>query len=946
VAQPYNRNSAAKAAATRNGLFWHLSESLARGILCWKSTHGSPTMGRIDRDHWQILEPLLDRALDLTIEERDSWLDTLREQSPELAAELTLLLSGDSADDQLEFLSGVSSGTLSETLSGALGSKLDGLQLGAYTLERQIGQGGMGTVWLARRTDGHFEGRAAVKLLNLALLSPTGQARFRREGSVLARLAHPGIARLMDAGVTPGGQPYLVLEYVDGERIDSYVRQRNLSPDARINLVLEMLAAVGHAHANLIVHRDIKPSNILVTRDGTVKLLDFGIAKLLRDDLNGADRTEGGNGSDGMITLESSRVLTPEFAAPEQVSGEAITTATDVYAAGVLLYMLLSGRHPTADGCRTPADTVRALREVRAARLGLGDLDSILAKALHKESSQRYQTVEVFADDLHRYLRHEPVRARGDTLTYRARKFVRRHRAGVAGVSLASFAVLVATGFSLVQMREARRQRDAALYESQRANAQIEFQSQLMSQVGDRPITMREILDRSRIALEREYGNDARLLTPILLQLSARYAELGDSRIRGQLLARADSLATAAGDRSDLINARCGMVDNLRTEGRYTDAQKMIDSALAMLRTTPDPRVEVTCLQSLTDLEDEAGPQHERAVPAIRRAIFIRDSLGETRDMIYVGLFSSLAEALDDQGKHRDALATYRNAMGILDQSGRGETMTRGVFQHNFAVTLMELGEVAAGENSLHGLIERVERSDPAAPVPAQPLIHYAHAALFERHADSARKYFALLASQAVQEKNTYWEGRALFGLTQAELQLGDTAGARRTAARFDQIAARMNIRSTDDQVTDPRVLDALFALTRGDPATAHDLVVQVLRSNDYFGSTRKKIFHSTLMLAAETALTLGKPAEARGYARDARVKATLDSLTETRSALVGEASLMEARALLASGDSLRARETIARSVIALRNGAGVAHPLTREAEALSRTLSAGVVGQ
>ncbi|HWG33435.1 MAG TPA: serine/threonine-protein kinase, partial [Gemmatimonadaceae bacterium] len=562
-------------------------------------------MGTIDRDRWQLLEPLLDRALDLTVEERESWMDELRAQSPALAAELALLLSGESVADQRGFLTEM------------VGAKLEGLRLGPYTLERQIGAGGMGTVWLARRTDGQFEGRSAVKLLNLGLLSPSGEARFRREGSVLARLTHPGIARLMDAGVTPGGQPYLVLEYVDGVRIDSYASQHELSTEARIELVLDMLAAVGHAHANLIVHRDIKPSNILVTRDGTVKLLDFGIAKLLSGDVDD---------DSAALTVETTRVLTPEFAAPEQVSGEPITTATDVYAAGVLLYMLISGHHPTSMGCTTPADTIRALREVRAARLGLGDLDSILAKALHKESRLRYQTVDVFADDLRRYLRNEPVRARRDSLAYRTRKFVRRHRAGVAGATLASVAVLAATAFSFVQMSEAQRQRDAALYQSQRADAQVEFQSQLMSQIGDRPITMRVILDRSRNALEREYGGDPRLLTPILLQLSARYAELGDSKIRGALLARADSLAVAAGDRGQMIQARCDMVDNLRTEGRYDDAQRMIDSALAMLRATPNPRVEVTCLQALTDLENEAGPDHVRAVPAIRRAMFIRDS--------------------------------------------------------------------------------------------------------------------------------------------------------------------------------------------------------------------------------------------------------------------------------------------------------------------------------
>jgi serine/threonine protein kinase len=269
----------------------------------------------LDHERWRVLSPMLDRMLDLSEPERESWLEELRTTSPELAAELSSMLDSDAAAEARSFLESPPNVTLS------------GLELGAYTLERPLGSGGMGSVWLARRTDGAFEGHAAVKLLNLALVTPTGQARFRREGSVLARLAHPGIARLLDAGVSALGQPYLVLEYIDGIQIDDYVQAHALSRDARIRLFLQVLDAVGSAHANLIVHRDLKPSNILVTSDGVVKLLDFGIAKLL--DTDAADRAA--------LTAEGARALTPDFAAPEQLNGSAITTATDVYALRVLL---------------------------------------------------------------------------------------------------------------------------------------------------------------------------------------------------------------------------------------------------------------------------------------------------------------------------------------------------------------------------------------------------------------------------------------------------------------------------------------------------------------------------------------------------------------------------------------------------------------------------------
>src|SRR3954470_11062100 len=200
-------------------------------------------MAVIDRERWMVLEPLLDEALDLTPEERVPWLEALSRSAPDVAAELSALLTGDASAERDGFL------------SRPLDLTLEGLELGPYTLERPLGHGGMGSVWLARRSDGRFEGYAAVKLLNLALVTPTGQARFRREGSVLARLTHPGIARLLDAGVSAGGQSYLVLEYVDGLRIDDYVQRHELTRDARIRLFLQVLDAVGSAHANLIVHR-------------------------------------------------------------------------------------------------------------------------------------------------------------------------------------------------------------------------------------------------------------------------------------------------------------------------------------------------------------------------------------------------------------------------------------------------------------------------------------------------------------------------------------------------------------------------------------------------------------------------------------------------------------------------------------------------------------------
>jgi serine/threonine-protein kinase len=294
-----------------------------------------------------------------------------------------------------------------------------------------------------------------------------GAQRFAREGSILARLSHPHIARLLDAGVArDGAQPYQVLEYIDGLPIDRHCEQHGLDLKQRLQLFLDVLGAVAHAHSHLILHRDLKPSNILVTREGQVKLLDFGIAKLL-DEAGAAGATE--------LTQQAGRAFTPQYAAPEQLQGGDVTTATDVYALGVLLYVLLGGKHPTAmSTTTTPLDQMRAVIELEPKRLSevvarggnprlarelRGDLDNIVAKALKKAARQRYAGAAEFAEDLRRYLEHEPVTARPDSAVYRVRKFVRRHWVGVTASTLAMTALAAGIAIALWQAREAQRQR-------------------------------------------------------------------------------------------------------------------------------------------------------------------------------------------------------------------------------------------------------------------------------------------------------------------------------------------------------------------------------------------------------------------------------------------------------------------------------------------------------
>ena len=419
-------------------------------------------------ERWRRLGPLVTELLACERQDRARRLTELRALDPAMAADVDVLFNTlsdvvrDAPPDNLP------------PLRDAAAAGMAGQVIGAYTIERELGQGGMGSVWLARRTDGRFEGHVAIKFLNAGLASRSGQERFAREGSILARLAHPNIARLLDAGVAAGGaQPYLVLEYVDGLPIKRYCEDNALDLPARVRLFIDVLGAVAHAHNRLILHRDLKPSNILVTAAGEVKLLDFGIAKLLDDATVPTPATE--------LTQAAGRAFTLQYAAPEQLQGGDVTTATDVYALGVLLYTLLGGAHPTAAGTVAPLDQMRAVIEnepkrlseavlhnpagmsaaakLRLSRALRGDLDNIVVKALRKMPAERYANAALLADDLRRYLNDEPVTARPDTPRYRVAKFVRRHRLGVAATGVVVVALAAGIGVALWEAAEARRQR-------------------------------------------------------------------------------------------------------------------------------------------------------------------------------------------------------------------------------------------------------------------------------------------------------------------------------------------------------------------------------------------------------------------------------------------------------------------------------------------------------
>jgi len=882
-------------------------------------------MARLSAERWVLVGPEFDRALELDPDGRVAWLESLRARDPALADDVESALADHRALDEQQFLEQPPAVPDEPAFAGRT--------FGAWTLVAPLGRGGMGSVWLARRSDGRYEGEAAVKLLNASLVGRAGEERFRREASILARLRHSGIAHLLDAGVSALGEPYIVLERVDGEPIDRYCDAGALSVEARVRLFLEVLDAVAHAHANLVVHRDIKPSNVLVDRNGRVRLLDFGIAKLLEADASSAPATE--------LTEQGGRALTPEYASPEQVTGAPITTASDVYALGVLIYTLLAGVHPLAADRRSPADLIREIVDTEPRRLSdaapdedlrrrlRGDLETIVAKALKKRPEERFASVTAFAEDLRRWLRHEPIGARPDNPLYRLGKFVRRNRTAVTAAGLAVFGLVAATVVSWDRMREARRQRDAALYQKRRADGEIEFQHLLVSTIGAEPVTMRQIVDQGAILLDKEYGDDPGVAASIALALASQYEMLGDLEHQGETLRRAETLAERAGARDLVLRSRCSQAVNLRQRNHPDEGSALLARLQPELEHAP-PEVLAECLNRQAESEMRAN-RFESAAALATRSVALAEQAGLTKGMPYLEVLNTRANAIENIGKGRDALAIYRRIDRLLEESGRGKTMFRTVIHNNIGTALSNLGEMTAAAPMLRRAMDEFRQSDPGDNVHPAILINYCRTMMFLRRLDEAALWYERLYRQSAAQNDPNMQDDGAYGMAEVEILRGRLDEAETWIAEEGRVQKRL----AEPRVANAPYLEGTLAKARGDLGRARSALRRALTAQGYDRGERTYQMQAALIHAAEAALEAHAAQEALEYARAAHGIAAADPLTETRSAYVGEADLLEGRALLASGDTAGARTALARARAALIAGAGEDHPRAREADAL-----------
>lgn len=688
-------------------------------------------------ERWARIQSLFDGATALPAAKREAWLSEHCSDDPALCGYLASLLSADEGvDATVEH-------TIVDAAREAFGDSADeqfaGETIGPYRIERLLGEGGMGMVYLASRADEQFEQRVAIKLGRHRLIDPQTEYRLRHERQILADLDHPGIARLFDGGTTKEGVPYIVMEYIDGVRIDAYCDLRRLGINDRLELFRQICLAVHHAHQNLIIHRDIKPSNILVTEDGTPKLLDFGIAKLT--DAAGA-ATQG-------LTQEGAVVMTPANATPEQILGQPVTTATDVYGLGLLLYRLLSGIRPFDVDSMTPSDIARWVCEeplpapsVRLRRLRLGpgnhpaarvqaaeiadnrrlsgerlvrrlhgDLDTIVMHALSKDPSRRYRSAGALAEDIELHLESMPIRARRDAWTYRTAKFVQRHYLGVA-VSALIAALLVA--FSVVvsiQNRTIAAERDTAR-EVSRFLEDI-FRARDPVQARGASVTANELLAEGARRIRQELTGQPEIQSTLMATMGRAYYNLGEYDDASDLFQQALDLryANFGSSHPDVAVLQNDLAKTLLRVPEYAKAEELLTSALRYNseRYGEDSAASAENLFQLAELYLKKGEIAE-AERYAESSIALYEALRESHPVDLAKAKSMLGRVLQVRGDLDRTEALLREAIDILEREGGNDHPWMAYFLQNLGVLQRSRGDVDEAEASFDAAIEATER--------------------------------------------------------------------------------------------------------------------------------------------------------------------------------------------------------------------------------------------
>ncbi len=759
-------------------------------------------MASTSSQRWREVDRIVDAALDLTPEHRASYLETACASDLSLRAEVERLLrSCESAADFLELPACEYAAPLLAVVTPVEGS-VEGMRVGPYRVVAEAGRGGMGAVYLAERDDDQYRRRVALKLVRRGLDGDaTVVRRFVEERQILASLEHPNIARLLDGGMTSDGLPYFAMEYVRGTPIDRYCDERRLSLEARLRLFGSVCDAVQYAHRRLVVHRDLKPSNILVTDEGDVKLLDFGIAKLLATD---------SDSSNPPVTQVGLRLMTPEYASPEQLRGEAISTASDVYSLGVLLYELLAGRRPhdaagrpAHESALTHADAeitrpslalgrgvdaaatahARGTTAERLRRHVAGDLDTIVLAALQAQPERRYGSAEQLGADIRRHLTGLPVSARQDAWSYRARKFVRRHRVGVGAATVIVLLLIGTTVTTRVQAARVANERD-------RAEQVSDFLVGLFTAADpysgtSRELTARVLLDSGAARASRDLVTHPETRAKMMATIGQAYYGLGlyDDALRQLVPALAIRRRLLGEDHASVLRSTNFVAMVQLDGGSPAAAEVLYRRVLPARRQLYGPRHPAVArtLNGLA-LALLAQGRPDEAEPLVREALAIDRASG--RDPIELGQsLNDLGRVLAERREYAAAESAFREAHALRrGRLGDGHPEVDNAVS-NLAWALAGRGELTEAAQLMDGVVARKRHSmgagHPDFAADMTRLAEMLHAQGDERRAESLYRE-ALAVFRRASSPSHSATSTTLLGLGRLLLDRGDASGAER----------------------------------------------------------------------------------------------------------------------------------------------------------------------
>lgn len=719
--------------------------------------------------NWDRISQLLDQALDLEPASRGQWIESLGVEHADLRDILRELLAGSAGAETSDFLQRLPEFSAPNSAAGVASGDL----VGPYRLIREVGRGGMATVWLAERADGSLQRKVALKLPHLAWTDRGFADRMTRERDILAVLEHPNIARLYDAGVDEAGRPFLALEFVGGLPLDVHCSTHPLKLWQRLDLFLQIARAVSFAHARLIVHRDLKPSNVLVRHDGEVRLLDFGIARLLQAEIEQATHH----------TQFGGRLLTPSYAAPEQFTGQPITVATDVYSLGVLLHEMLTGVSPYLPKSTSSASLEEAVlqgdpvlpssvTQAVPAHALRGDLDNIIAKALKKSPQDRYSSVEALATDIERHLLGHPITASRPSAWYRTSKFVRRNALLVSVATTAVMALSIGLGTSVWQWREATRQRTVAVDMLANAEATLDFTRSVLTEGmrSDETVTIAELLSRSEEIVAKLGQNNSRALAFAADFLANWYLTFGQADKAEKLLTRtidalpADARALAT---SSLVCTRASAWAQL---GRTDEA--IAATTAEIVRSGNDAATAAYCLQTRAELAigvNDASGALQYALDALRSY----NAAGQRSSRDKSVLLADTGYAYSLNGKADLAQNYYQQAFELLERTGHSGSHDAAAVLNNWGIAMIEIGNPLKALELFDQAVAITRRRSPVGDPDPNSIANLAAALrTLARYPEAAAAYDTQLR-MARLDGNAVGEAYALVGSARVATKLG-----------------------------------------------------------------------------------------------------------------------------------------------------------------------------